>query len=33
VRSLDLQLKILEADQIGAETRLIGYKALLDKLQ
>jgi hypothetical protein len=33
VRSLNLQLKILEADRIGAETRLTGYKALLDKLQ
>ena len=32
-RSLELQLKALEADQAGAETRLAGYKALLEKLQ
>lgn len=32
LRSLDLQLKVLEAEKIGAEARLSGYKALLEKL-
>jgi hypothetical protein len=32
LRSLDLQLKVLEADRVGAETRLAGYKALLEKI-
>jgi hypothetical protein len=33
LRSLNLQLKVLEADRVGAETRLSGYKALLAHLQ
>jgi hypothetical protein len=33
VRSLDLQLKVLEADRVSAETRLNGYRDLLDQLK
>jgi hypothetical protein len=33
LRSLDLQLKVLEADRVGAETRLDGYRHLLDQLK
>jgi hypothetical protein len=32
IRVIDLQLKTLEASRVGAETRLTGYKALLEKI-
>lgn len=33
LRALDIQLLVLDADAEGAESRLAGYKALLEKLQ